>query len=246
MQRDRDGGSTFHHMVVGDHIAIFRDDKTGAGRSSGGRLTEQIGTGHRRGDQHHGLHILLVDRAGRCDCSHNIGIADNRILFGRSRIDLLLHLVQAVFKGIDHHIGSGFPLVVDHMSRHAAAAGHQCDRQYRTQNRFPHLAAIFASALLYLAGHVLRRDGGNVGIFITVRLGLRLIHHIGRIRKRRLFASHTHATISLLLRLGAICLLLSLLRFLFLNFRFLTELILFKVFHRSSSFGFFLHHNCHL
>ena len=62
--RDRDGVGAFNHVIVGEDVAVLRQDEAGAGRGGCGLVAEVVrGDGGRDADG--GVHVLRIDLARR-------------------------------------------------------------------------------------------------------------------------------------------------------------------------------------
>ena len=232
-------------MVIGDHIAVFRDDEAAAGGSHFRLLTVNIG-GCPVGDSHHAVYIHGVNLTCRKTVGRGNSVTlDHIALLGSSgslfrRFYPALQLLQLLFIGI-----------VGNSDRSSEGAAHQHQGQHRGNGALDDLTHGLSLLFLFFDLFCLLRRF----CVITARIVLGLMfHHVRGIGKGRLFPAHTGIAVGLLRHrfrrsgsrlLNALPFLLNRLflsrfRLIFLT-QFFFAIHIFKVIHnRSSLVGFLM------
>ena len=183
VQHHADLRAALHHMVIGDHIAILRQDKAGAGGGAGGGAVE-IGGLHGGGDGHHAVHVLAVELAG----GHGAAVSgQGRVaLFRSGAVDLILQ-IRDLFIQLRHGFpGALLPPAVDAGRGDQAAAGHHRRHQDKGRQGPPKGLVGFADL-----GRLLRR----LGLGLIVILLLLMPGHIGGIGIGRFLSADSRAGI---------------------------------------------------
>ena len=150
----RQGGGAFEHVVIGDNIAIFRNDKAAAGRSRTGNLAKHIG-GHLVRDGNHRIHIHRIYLRGCQLPYHRRAVRLNsggRRCLGNDPAAQLVHFLLLLRSlGIELL----FPGAVQAGSCYAAAANYQNNGQHSAEDPFSRAA--FFLLFLFLFGGLRER-----------------------------------------------------------------------------------------
>ena len=144
--------AAFNDVVIGDHITVRSDEKSGTAGKSADGSSVVVHILNLNGDGHYRVHILLVNLAGSqilTGCQRSSGSIGSSLpacflLNGR---DLIIHLLGQIL----HFIA---PMQIHKECCRAAAAQHQGQRQQDADAPAHTLTLLFGLGHLRLRGYV--------------------------------------------------------------------------------------------
>ena len=156
-------------MVIGNHIAIGRNEEAGTGGVACDFTAVIIAAADFCSNGHHSIYVLCIHIAGsHTACSQGFCRSGS---IPRNRSGSLLGSSELIIHTLQHGIHFFLPVAVQNQGRCTAAAKHQCHCQHHAQQSFQTLSLLtYLGSLGRILGYVFRFFLGLLGRIIIIKI----------------------------------------------------------------------------